>query len=131
MGKEVLTMSENNNLNKVELEYEERDGIFYPKIYTSPVTSANVGKYGHMWIRFMESEYPIRHRSLVRNEELYERALQVEEIAWELHEDIEKSWLKKHKPKNSNSFVEIYKLRSEARLLAEEVVLHEVINCYH
>ena len=82
-------------------------------------------------MEFMESAFPIRYRNLVICEELYSRALEVDEIAWELHEDIEKEWIKKHKPKNSNSFVEIYEIRSQARLMAEEVVMHEVVNCYH
>lgn len=40
-------------------------------------------------------------------------------------------WLQKHKPKNKNSFTEMYRLRMEARLIAEEVVLHDVVNCFH
>lgn len=131
MGKEVLQVSENKELKKVELEYEERDGIYYPKIYISPIKYADIGKFGHMWMEFMESAFPIRYRNLVICGELYSRAMEVDEIAWELHEDIEKEWIKKHKPKNSNSFVEIYEIRSQARLMAEEVVMHEVVNCYH
>ena len=52
-------------------------------------------------------------------------------MAYELLEDIETEWLQKHKPRNKNSFSEMYKLRTEARLIAEEVVLHDVVNCFH
>ena len=53
------------------------------------------------------------------------------EVAHELLEDIENEWLRKHKPKHANSFVEMYQLRTQARMIAEEVVLHDVVNCFH
>ena len=51
-----------------------------------------------------------------------------EALEWE---DIENEWLRKHKPKHANSFVEMYQLRTQARMIAEEVVLHDVVNCFH
>ena len=57
--------------------------------------------------------------------------LYVNEVAYELLEDIENEWLRKHKPKHANSFVEMYRLRTQARMIAEEVVLHDVVNCFH
>ena len=57
--------------------------------------------------------------------------LYVNEVAYELLEDIEKEWLGEHKPKQANSFVEMYRLRTQARIIAEEVVLHDVVNCFH
>lgn len=38
---------------------------------------------------------------------------------------------RKHKPKNKNLFMEMYRLRTQARMIAEEVVLHDVVNCFH
>ena len=75
--------------------------------------------------------YPQRYRSLVRFGELHDKAAEVNEVAYELLEDIENEWLRKHKPKQSNSFVEMYLLRTQARMIAEEVVLHDVVNCFH
>ena len=57
--------------------------------------------------------------------------LYVNEVAYELLEDIENEWLSKHKPKQANSFVEMYRLRTQARMIAEEVVLNDVVNCFH
>lgn len=89
------------------------------------------GKYGRMWIKYMKDEYPVRYRSLVRFAELEERAAEVNETAYELLDDIENSWLKKHKPKNSGSFTEQLKLRTQARMLAEEIVLADVVMQFH
>ena len=68
---------------------------------------------------------------LVRFGELHSKAVEVNEVAYELLEDIENEWLMKHKPKDKNSFMEMYRLRAQARLVAEEVVLHDVVNCFH
>ena len=70
-------------------------------------------------------------RSLVRFGKLHDKATKVNEVAYELLEDIENEWLRKHKPKQSNSFVEMYQVRTQARMIAEEVVLHDVVNCFH
>ena len=124
-------MREETLFEKFGVKYIEKDGIFYPLITSGgEENSTDVGKYGRMWMDYIQKEYPQRYRSLVRFGELYDKATQVNEIAYELLEDIEK-WLRKHKPKQSNSFVEMYRLRTQARMIAEEVVLHDVVNCFH
>ena len=42
-------------------------------------------------------------------------------LSYELLEKIEKEWMSEHKPKQANSFVEMYRLRTQARMIAEEV----------
>ena len=59
------------------------------------------------------------------------KAMAVNEEAYELLEMTEAVWLKNHKPKNSNSFLEQYGLRVRARMLAEEMVLQEVVYRFH
>ena len=80
---------------------------------------------------YIQKEYPQRYRSLLRFGELHDKATEVNEVAYELLEDIENEWLHKHKPKQLNSFVEMYQLRTQARMIAEEVVLHDVVDCFH
>lgn len=67
----------------------------------------------------------------MRFDELHDKAAEVNEVAYELLEEIEKEWLSEHKSKQANSFVEMYRLRTQARMIAEEVVLHDVVNCFH
>ena len=117
-------MSEETLFEKLGVKYIEKDGIFYPLITLGgEEKNIDVGKYGHMWIDYIRTEYPRRYRSLVRFGELHDKAAEVNEVAYE--------WLRKHKPKQSNSFVEMYLLRTQARMIAEEVVLHDVVNCFH
>ena len=125
-------MSEETLFEKLGVKYIEKDGIFYPLIaLCGEEKNTDVGKYGHMWIDYIQKEYPQRYRSLVRFGELHDKAIEVNEVAYELLEDIENEWLRKHKPKHANSFVEMYQLRNQARIIAEKVVLHDVVNCFH
>ena len=104
-------MSEETLFEKLGVKYIEKDGIFYPLITLSgEVNSTDVGKYGRMWMDYIQKEYPQRYRSLVRFGELYVKATEVNEVAYELLEDIENECWSKHKSKRANSFVEIYQL---------------------
>lgn len=125
-------MSEQTVFEKIGVKYREKDGILYPLI-TMEIKEecTDLGKYGRMWMKYIQSEYPERYRSLVRFGELHSKAAEVNEVAYELLEDIENEWLSKHRPQNKNSFMEMYQLRTQARLMAEEVVLHDVVNCFH
>lgn len=122
-------------IERLGIEYEEReDGLLYPMV--EPIKSeeeqlAGTGKFGRMWARFMKDKYPLRYRTLLRNEELDAKASQVNEFAYELYEDIVNDWLRSHKPKNRNSFAEIFRIRSQAAMMAEEMVLVDVVNVWH
>lgn len=125
-------MSELTVFEKIGVQYKEVDGILYPILEMAAETATvDVGKYRRMWIEHIKVVYPERYRSLVRFGELTERASQVNETAYELLEDIEVRWLRKHKPKNPNSFMEQLHLRNQARVIAEEVVLVDVVRQFH
>ena len=112
-------MSEETLFEKLGVKYIENDGIFYPLIaLCGEKKNTDVGKYGHMWIDYIRTEYPQRYKSLVRFGELHDKAAEVNEVAYELLEDIENEWLSKHKPKHANSFVEMHQLRTQARMIA-------------
>lgn len=82
-------MSELTVFEKIGVQYKEVDGILYPVLEMAAETAtADVGKYGRMWIEHIKVVYPERYRCLVRFGELSERACQVNETAYELLEDI-------------------------------------------
>ena len=39
--------------------YTEVDGIFYPNLVVKPEKNVVVGKYGTIWMGFMEEKYPM------------------------------------------------------------------------
>ena len=118
---------------KLVIEYKEYDGLLYPVLSVSEeaVKPIHIGKYGRMWIDFMKTEHPDRYRNLVRFGRLWDKATEIDEEAYDLLEAIESKWLSSHKPRNRQSFWEMYQLRTQARLMAEETVLHQVIRQYH
>lgn len=126
-------MSDKSVFEKIKVQYEERDGFLYPVISFEDlkVVTLDMGKYGHLWMEYMQEIHPARYRNLARFGKLHERAVLVNEMAYELLEDTEQAWLRNHKAKIKNSFMEQYKLRSQARMLAEEIVLHDLIYQYH
>lgn len=127
-GRIIMTTFE-----KLGIEYKEYDGLLYPVLSVSEeaVKPIHIGKYGRMWIEFMKTEHPDRYRNLVRFGRLWDKATEIDEEAYELLEAIESKWLSSHKPKNRQSFWEMYQLRTQTRLMAEETVLHQVIRQYH
>lgn len=124
-------MAEKTIFERLDVQYEERDGIFYPLLSTGKSENVDVGKYGHLWMNYIKEEFPIRYNSLLRFGNLEECAAEVNEAAYELLADIEAELLEQNKPKNHNSFVEMYAIRSQVRAVAEEVVLHDVVRQFH
>lgn len=62
---------------------------------------------------------------------LRKKALEVNEEAYEMLESIEIKYLAKHKPVNSASTMEMWILREQAKMAAEEEVLLTVVYHYY
>lgn len=124
-------MNKKTIFERLNVKYEKKDGFLCPLIKQEIEQEYDVGKYGLLWMKYIRSEYPKRYTSLLRFGKLKSKATEVNEVAYDLLDDIEREWLNKHKPKNRNSFQEICQLRTEARAVAEEVVMHDVVHCYH
>jgi len=76
-------MAEKTIFEQLDVQYEERDGIFYPLLSTERSENVDVGKYGHLWMNYIKEEFPVRYNSLLRFGNLEERAAEypVEEVA--------------------------------------------------
>lgn len=112
------------------IAYEERDGLFYPNI-SMATENVNIGKYGLLWMEYMKENAPDRYRNLIRFGRLKKKASEVNEEAYEMLESIEMKYLAKHKPVNSASTMEMWILREQARMAAEEEVLLTVVYHYY
>ena len=119
--------------------YTEVDGILYPNIAVddkrsdmdSAITTVDVGKYGHLWISYMKENHPDRYRHHIRMDQLQMKAKEVNEEAYEMMDGIVEKYLVKHKPKDAHSTMEMWKLREQAKQLAEEVIYGEIVYKYH
>lgn len=63
--------------------------------------------------------------------QLRQKAAEINEEANELLERIMQQYLQKHKPENPDSTMEMWQLREQAKAMAEEVVLQDVVCCYY
>lgn len=121
--------------------YTEVNGILYPNIgmdatdtksdINSVIASTDVGKYGHLWISYMKENHPDRYRHYIRMGQLHSKAKEINEEAYEMLDMVVEKYLAKHKPKDTHSTMEIWKLREQANQLAEEVIYGEIVYKYH
>lgn len=131
-GMEVVAMSrELSTYEAMGGTYTEVDGVFYPNIVVSEEADVWIGKYGLLWIDYMKSNHAERYRHHIRMGTLSARAFELNEEAYEMLEGIVNQYLAKHKPQNSASTVEMWKLREQAKQMAEEVVLSDIVRQYH
>ena len=112
--------------------YFEKDGLLYPNLsMEQEPEQITVGKYGLLWTSYMKETYPDRYRHHIRMGQLYSKAAEVNEEAYEMLDSISEKYLKKHKPVNSNSMMEMWKLREQAKQIAEEEVYETVVYRFH
>ena len=111
--------------------YTEVNGVLYPNITISEEVDVWVGKYGLLWIDYIKSNHTDRYRHHIRMGTLNIKAFEVNEEAYEMLEGIVNQYLAKHKPQNSASTVEMWRLREQAKQMAEEVVLRDIVRQYH
>lgn len=109
--------------------YIEINGLLYPVIDKPTMKSENVwvGKYGHMWIDYMKENYPDRYRNLFRRGMLEVEASEINAEAYELLDTISEQYIKREMPEDCGSTMDMWELREQARHVAEEMVLQEVV----
>ena len=109
--------------------YRSVDGILYPNISvggeddTLSIRITDVGKYGLIWIVYMKENHIDRYRHHIRMGQLQHKAKEVNEQAYEMLDSIMNRYLASHKP--------MWKLREQAKQLAEEVIYGEIVYQYH
>lgn len=117
--------------------YTEVDGILYPNICIGTELeeqeskTRNIGKYGHLWISYMKENHGSDYWHYVRTGTLKEKAENVNEEAYERLEILMEQYLRKNKPRDSNSTMEMWRLREQAKAVAEEVIYGEFVYQYH
>ena len=111
--------------------YTAVNGIFYPNLVVKPEKNVVAGKYGTLWMCFMEEKYPMRHLELHMDGELRIKAAEVNEEAREVLDTMVQAYLKKYKPKNPDSTMEMWRLKEQARAIAEEFILEDIVGRFH
>ena len=111
--------------------YRSVDGVFYPNIVVSEESDVWVGKYGLLWMDYMKSKHAEKYRHHIRMGTLNSKAIEVNEEAYEMLEEIVNQYLAKNKLSDEASTMEIWRLREQAKQMVEEVVLSDIVRQYH
>lgn len=111
------------------VEYKEVDGILYPllSVDEAEYNLEDIGKYGRLWLRYIEENKPSEYHHMARTGQLRKRVEAVNEEAYERLDNIEENWLKKHMTGKKKTFMEQLYLRNQARAMAEEIVINEIM----
>lgn len=75
----------------------------------------------------MKEKYPERYRNLFRRGVLEVKASEINAEAYGLLDTISEQYIKGEIPECCDSTMDMWKLREQARQMAEEVVLQEVV----
>lgn len=111
--------------------YREENGLFYPNISCEEDKDIDTGKYGDIWMAYLKEKHPERYRHYRMWGELRSKASEINEEAYEMLYGIMATYLATHIANDPKSTMENWKLREQAKTVAEEVVLHEIVYCCH
>lgn len=75
----------------------------------------------------MKEKHPDRYRHHIRMGQLQNKAGEINEEAYQMLDTIMNQYLQKHKPVNTNSTMEMWKLREQAKQIAEEKVYETIV----
>lgn len=115
----------------VKIPYVEKDGIYYPVlVIPKDEKLSSVGKYGLLWLSYMKENHAGRLKTLRRLGSANRTAVQVNEEAYEMLDVIMNRYISNHTPDNRNSTMELWKIREQAVLIAEETVLGDIVYRY-
>ena len=119
-------------MGKMEIPYVEKDCILYP-LLTIPADMelSAVGKYGLLWLSYMKENHKGRFRTLTKLGCVNQTAHKVNEEAYEMLDVMISQHIRKHAPVNPGSTMEMWKLREQAKTVAEETVLTDIVYQYH
>lgn len=115
----------------MNLHYQRKDGLLYPEMEVPGQDLSRVGKYGHLAMRYLKENEESRYSFLYRCGKLEEKMQEVDREANEMLAELMDSYLKSRPLQNRRSFLEQWKLREQAQMQAEEIVLREIVWQYH
>ncbi|MDD3137407.1 MAG: TnpV protein [Lachnospiraceae bacterium] len=91
----------------------------------------NLGKYGRMALNYLKENRPERYKTLFRLGTLEQKMKEVNVEANSLLDQLMESYLTKHRAQNPSSTMEMWKIREQAKMEAEEIVLNQVVLTFH
>ena len=112
----------------MELSYVETEGILYPEIQVAENQSEiNLGKYGRMALKYLKENHQSRYSLLLMEENLMDIMKQVNEEAYNKLDMLVDQMLKEDPIDNYRDTMETNKKKIQKQMIAEEIVLKEIV----
>nr|WP_243002611.1 TnpV protein [Eubacterium sp. AF36-5BH] len=108
--------------------------MLYPNLelpQEQEISMTQIGKYGMMAAEYLKENERNRYNTLYRLGRLAEKMKEVDTEANSLIDTLMTDYLKKHKSQNLTSTMGMWKLRNQAKMMAEEVVLNQIVYRFH
>ncbi|MBR1742806.1 MAG: TnpV protein [Lachnospiraceae bacterium] len=116
----------------VALNYHRgTDGMLYPNIQMERESTSRLGKYGLMAMEYLRENHPERYLSLQRFGRLTEVLSPVNEQAHRMMDTMMERYMEGHRPNNPADTMEVWQIRRQGMMQAEEIILHDIVNKYH
>jgi hypothetical protein len=93
-------------------------------IYDQPL-----GKCGRMRLKYIKEAKPALYGRMKLSGELEAYLYRIDEEAGEMLYNIEGKYIERHPLPSGDDFIAVVRARNTARMVAEELVLHEMIYC--
>ena len=126
MEKNLLNKEEQTVFEKAGIAYETRGDFAYPILGKSDAaTIVNIGKYGRKWMMLLwEIDRHAYHKYLLSGE-LTVRAMEFNEQAAEMEEEMVRQYVNHFPYTDRNSSVEILRANYQATFFADEVITND------
>ncbi|WP_432401922.1 TnpV protein [Wukongibacter sp. M2B1] len=110
-----------------EIKYVKKGDYYYPEIDFGIKENVELRKFGRLRYKYLKDNKTYLFSRLRLEGELMKHIIEIEKQAYERFERIQQEYLREHLLPDDGNFVESYRIRQEAREVAEEVVLKELI----
>jgi hypothetical protein len=93
------------------------------------ISGEPLGKYGRMRLAYIKESKPTLYGRLKLSGELQAYLYRIDEEAGEMLYNIEEKYIERHPLPSSDDFFAVVRARNTARMVAEELVLNDMIYC--
>lgn len=114
----------------VNINYNEKNGLFYPELQISNDPTADttpLGKYGQMCLNFLKEEHPDRYAALFMDGELMPLMHRVNNEAHQQIEELTDKMIEKQGYSQSSDTMVMFRRRNCYKQVVEEVVIREFV----
>ncbi len=109
----------------LHIEYEEVDGLLYPRLDIGLHGVDTLGKFGKVKMEYIHNHKIEMYRELLLSGKMLQYLTEIDEKCYKQSEDLQQKYLSKY-DLSLLEFNEVVELRTQARNWADEIVMAEM-----